>query len=59
MIDDIIMNLFMDTTKQPINSVHLFYPYKIKYDKMYLYQGYLQDYPGKKTIGDTKKITYT
>ena len=59
MLDNIIMNLFSDTTEQKIDSAqkHLFS--KIKYDKTYLYQGYLQYYQSKKIITDTKKTLHT
>ena len=55
MLDYIIMNLFSDTTKQKINLVKNDLSYKINDDKIYFYQGSLQDYSGKKIIAYTKK----
>ena len=57
MLDDIIMNLFKDTTEQQEISVTP--PHKIMDDKIYFYQGYLQDYSRKKAINDTNKILRT
>ena len=55
MLDNKIMDLFSETPKQKIDSAqkHLFS--KIKYGKIYLYQGSLQDYSWKKIISDIKK----
>ena len=57
-LDNIIMNLFSDTTKQKMKSVRNDSS-KIKDDKIYFYQGYLQDYSRKKIIDDTKKLMST
>ena len=43
MLDDIIMILFSDTTKQKLIQRKRIFS-KIKDDKIYLYQGSLQDY---------------
>ena len=55
MLEDIIMNLFTDFTKQTTDSVKEDLFYKIQDDTIYLYKGYLQDYSPEKRIADTKK----
>ena len=59
MLDDIIMNLFSDTTKRKINSAQNNLFSKIRDDKIYLYQVSLQDYSWKKRFYDTKKTQRT
>ena len=59
MLDYIIMNLFSDITEQKNNSAKMDLFSKTKDDKIYLYQGYLQDYSQKKIIADTKKTLRT
>ena len=59
MIDTIITNLFSDITEQKNNSAEKDLFSKIKDDKIYLYQGYLQDYLLKKMISDTKNTLRT
>ena len=44
MIDDISMNLFSDITEQTKDSAKKDLISKIQDDKIYLYNGYLQDY---------------
>ena len=56
MLDNIIVNLFSDITKQTADSLKNDLFSKIQDDKIYLYKGPLQDYPRKKIIADTKKI---
>ena len=52
MLDGIIMNLFLDTTKKWSQWKRIFI--WIRYDKIYLYQVYIQDYLWKKIIDYTK-----
>ena len=59
MLDDIIMNLFLDITKQTTDSVKKDLFYKIQDDRIYLYKGYLQDYSLEKRISDTKKTLHS
>ena len=44
MLDDIIINLFSDITKQTTDSVKKDLFFKFKEYTIYLYKGYLQDY---------------
>ena len=55
MLDDIIMNLFKDSTEKTTDLVrkHLFS--KIQDNTIHLYKGYLQDFTRKRTNSDTKK----
>ena len=55
MLDDIIMNLFSDITKQTTDSAKKDLFSKIQDYRIYLYKGSLQDYSRKKRIADTKK----
>ena len=54
MLDDTIMNLFLDTTKQKMMSVKMIFS-KIKDYEIYLYQRSIDDHQLKKTVDDTKK----
>ena len=58
MLDQIISNLFSDTRKK-MNSAKKDLFSKIRDDKIYLYQGSLQDYSRKKIIADTKNTLGT
>ena len=55
MLDYIIMNIFLETAEQEMNSMVNTFFAKIKDDRIHLYQGSLQDYAPKKTIPYTKK----
>ena len=48
MLDEIIVNLFTDITKQTTDSVKKDLFSKIQDNRSYLYKGYLQDYPQRK-----------
>ena len=58
MLDIIIMNLISDITEKIDSSQKNLFS-KIKDDKIYLYQGSLQDYSWKKIISDAKKTLRT
>ena len=55
MLDNIIMNLFTDSTEQTTDLLqkHLFS--KIQDDTIHLYKGYLQDFTLNRKNADTKK----
>ena len=55
MLDDIIMNIFTQSTKNTIKAdqEHLFS--RSKDDAIQLYKGYMQDFTRKTTIADTKR----
>ena len=52
MLEEIIINLFLDTTKQKIDSAQNILFSEMKDDKIYFYQQSLQDYSWKKIISD-------
>ena len=54
-LDNIIMNLFIDTTKQTTDSAKKDLLSKIKDNTIYLWKRSLQDYSRKKRIADTQK----
>ena len=54
-IDDIIMNLFIDITEQTTDSVKKDLFSKIQNDTIYLYKGSLQDYTWKNEFLIQKK----
>ena len=54
MLDDIIMNLFTDFTKQTTGSVKKDLFSKTQDDTVYLYKRPMQDYSWEKRIFDTK-----
>ena len=58
MLDEIIMNFFSYTTKKGFIQRKRIY-LKIRDDKIYLYQVFIQDYSRKKIIADTKKTLHT
>ena len=55
MLDDIMMNLFTDITKQTTDSVKKDLSSKIQYDTIYLYKGSMQDFTRKRKNADTKR----
>ena len=58
MLENIIMNLVRDTTKQKMNLVKMFFS-KRKDDNIYLYQGSIKDYSWKKIIDENKNTLCT
>ena len=58
MFDEIIMNLFINSTEKQGRSVNIIF-FKIKDDKIYLCQGYLHDCSWKKNYIHQNNVTYT
>ena len=58
MLDDIIMNLFTDSTEQTTESYQKQLFSKIQYDTIHLYKGSLQDFTRKIKCGYKKYFTF-
>ena len=53
-LDDIIMNIFTQSTKKSTTAHHKHLFSRFKDDAIQLYKGYMQDFTRKTTISDTK-----
>ena len=55
MIDNIIMNIFTQSTKKSTTAHHKHLFSRFKDDAVQLYKGFMQDFTWKRTIVNTKK----